>query len=95
MNPTVTRTQTVQITCINKQDRNNSNESISHVGGNGWRLTRQQAVDAIEREEYAFYTNVYGKVAWVGVRQGRYGKYLQTHADGQWNNNLLALDECS
>ena len=35
-----------------------------------------------------------GKRSDVGVRNGEHGKYVQTHADGQWNNNLLSLIEC-
>jgi hypothetical protein len=57
-------------------------------------MARSEAIQAIESKTYSFYTNVNGKVAYVGVQQGKYGKYLQTHADGYWNNNLLALPEC-
>lgn len=96
MTYTQTRTQTLQVTCINKADRDSSHEGITHLGGSGWRWTRQQVIAALENpsKPYAFYTSVGGKTAWVGVKQGRYGKYVQTHADGQWNNNLLSLPEC-
>jgi hypothetical protein len=91
---TQTRVQTIQVKCVNKAHRDSSHEGITHLGGDGWKWTRQQVIDAIEGERYAFYTNAGGKTAWVGVRQGAHGKYLQTYADGQWNNNLLALPEC-
>lgn len=41
------------------------------------------------------YTSVGGKVALVDVRTSALGhKYIQTHANGIWNNNLLALPHC-
>lgn len=40
------------------------------------------------------YTLVNSKRADVGVKTSSSGrKYLQTHADGYWNNNLLALPD--
>jgi hypothetical protein len=88
------RIQTVQVTCINKPNRDSSLEAITHLGGNGWRWPRAHVIAAIEAGTYGFYTSVGGKQAKVEVREGRNGKYLQTHADGQWNNNLLSLPEC-
>jgi hypothetical protein len=41
-----------------------------------------------------FYTQVNGKRADVGVVSDEHGKYLRTHADGYYNDNLLALPEC-
>ncbi|WP_375166828.1 DUF3892 domain-containing protein [Bradyrhizobium sp. CCGB20] len=35
-----------------------------------------------------------GKRAEVGVVDGSNGKYVRTHADGYYNDNLLALPEC-
>jgi hypothetical protein len=85
---------TLRVTCVNKRDRLNTHEAITHVGGQGWRWTRQQAIAAIEAGTHALYTYADGKYAWVKVRLGPNGKYLQTQADGQWTNNLLALPEC-
>ena len=84
----------VQVTCINKQPRQNPHEGITHLGGAGWHWTRQQVIDAIEARTNTFYTFVAGKRADVGVVDGPNGKYLRTHADRQWNDNLLALPEC-
>lgn len=90
-----TRTQTAQVTCINKPNRDSSHEAITHIGGTNWKWTVSKAVTAIENNEWSFYTMVGGKKANIGVRKGSTGrKFLQTHADGQWNNNLLALAEC-
>jgi hypothetical protein len=85
----------VLVTCINKQPRNNPHEGITHLGDATWRWTRQDVITSIEAGANTFYTQVDGKRANVGVNNGPNGKYVQTHADGQWNNNLLALPECS
>lgn len=83
-----------QVTCINKQPRNNTHEGITHLGGTDWRWTRQQVIDSIENGSNTFFTNVGGKRANIAVIDGQNGKYVRTHADGQWNDNLLALIEC-
>jgi hypothetical protein len=90
-----------QIDCVNKPDRNSQHDAITHVGGpnpNGsgrWKDTVPNVVKFIEAETHRFYTNVGGRVAWVGVNVSAAGnKYIQTHADGAWNNNLLVQNEC-
>ena len=85
----------VQVTCINKQPRNNTHEGITHLGGSEWKWTRQQVIDSINAKTNTFFTQVGGKRANVAVVNGPNGQYVRTHADGQWNDNLLALKECS
>jgi hypothetical protein len=85
----------VQVTCINKQPRTSTHEGITHLGGSGWKWTRQQVINSIEANTNTFFTSVGGKRANVAVVNGANGKYVRTHADGQWNDNLLALSECS
>jgi len=84
----------VQVTCINKQPRQNPHEGITHLGGPAWRWKRQEVVESIQRNDNTFFTLVNGRRANVGVIDGPNGPYLRTHADGQWNDNLLALPEC-
>ncbi len=84
----------VQVTCINKQPRNNTHEGITHLGGATWKWPRQQVVNSINARTNTFYTLVNGKRADVGVVNGPNGPYVRTHADGYWNDNLLALSEC-
>lgn len=84
-----------QVTCINKLPRNNTHEGITHLGGAGWKWTRQQVIDSIEAKSNTFYTLVGGKRANLEVVKGPTGKYVRTHADGKWNDNLLALAECA
>jgi hypothetical protein len=85
----------VVVTCINKIPRDNTHEGITHLGGAGWRWTRAQVIVSIKAGTNSFYTLVGGKRADVGVVNGPRGEYLRTYADNQWNDNLLALPECS
>ncbi len=84
----------VQVTCINKQPRQNPHEGITHLGGKTWRWTRQQVIESIDARTNTFYTMVEGKRADIHVVDGPNSRYVQTHADGQGNNNLLHLPEC-
>lgn len=77
-----------------------AHEHINHIGNiyKKWRLTREAAIKKIDSKEEAFYTidKTTGKRAYVGVVRGDGNKdpYLRTHADGEWNDNLLAQREC-
>jgi hypothetical protein len=84
----------VQVTCINKPDRDNRHEAITHLGGYGWRWTRQEVVNSINQKTNTFYTQVAGRRANIGVVDGATGQFVRTYADGVWNDNLLALTEC-
>lgn len=91
----------LRIDCINKPERASTHESITNVGGPNptgggrWSDKVQNVVQLIERQTHRFYTQEGGVTVWVDVRTSSTGhKYLQTHADGVWKNNLLALKEC-
>lgn len=88
------------ISCINKNDRFNPHERITHVGGinpnnTRWKLTQQDAISGINSNKYSFYVNKRGKRVQVVVAISRFGnEYLKTEADGEEPNNLLSLPEC-
>ncbi len=87
----------VQVTCINKRDRNSSHEGITHLGNPnaGWKWTRAQVIESIETKTNTFFTLVNGNRANIRVVDGPNGKYVRTYADGKWTDNLLALSECA
>src|SRR5260370_906815 len=90
-----------EVTCINKPDRFSSHEHISHIGHTAgqWSVTRELAIKKISSKDEAFYMidRTTGKRIYVGVVRGdgKKAPYLRTHADGKWNDNLLALPECT
>ena len=89
-----------QITCINKSDRFNPHERITHMGGvnpNGsrWLITQQQAIAGIKEGKWDFYVTRGGRTVDVVVAVSRYGnEYVKTVADGEQPDNLLSLDSC-
>jgi hypothetical protein len=83
----------VLVTCATRGK--DQHESITHLGNPGvWKWTRQDVIQSIEQGANTFYTSVNGKRADVAVVKGADGKYLRTHADGYYNDNLLALPSC-
>lgn len=90
-----------QLTCINKPHRLSPHEHITHIGSltsaPPWRMTREKAIMQIDAKTADFYTvdRSTGKKMYIGV-VGETGKnpFLRTHADGKWNDNLLALADC-
>jgi len=90
-----------QVQCINKRDRPNPHERIINIGGvtNGvrWKRAQPDAITDVERDASSYFVanRFGGDTVWVIVRTSQYGhKYLTTQADGESQNNLLALPEC-
>jgi hypothetical protein len=92
-----------EITCVNKRDRPNPYERITHVGGrtgaegNGgaWKITQEAAIQGIESGKWSFYVTRGGGTVDVVVAVSAHGnKYIKTTADGADPNNLLSLSEC-
>ena len=93
----------VRVTCIVKPHPQSSHEHITHIGNitndpaNRWRLAREEAIRRIEAKEEAFYTvdRATGNKMYIDVvRETGRNPFLRTHADGKWNDNLLAQTEC-
>jgi hypothetical protein len=87
----------VQITCITKPHPQSPHEHITHAGGAGWKWTREQVIASIDGKTNTFYVvdPKNRKRADVGVvRPAGKAAFIRTHADGDWNDNLLSLDQC-
>lgn len=89
-----------QILCVNKNDRYNPHERITHIGGKNadgtrWRISQEQAIVGIENGKWSFYVSKAGRTVDVIVSKSPYGnKYLKTVADGVQPDNLLNISEC-
>jgi Protein of unknown function (DUF3892) len=89
-----------QVTCVTKPNRFSAHEHITHIGNiaAAWKITRELAIQKIDSKVEAFYTvdRFTGRKMYVGVvREAGKLPYLRTHADGKWNDNLLAQAECN
>lgn len=92
---------TFQIVGIRKPGgANNPHEAISHYqwiddGETAAYITeRLKVISWVEDLKLPAYVLDGSRKIWCQVRQNENGtKYLQTVADGQWSNNLLALPE--
>jgi len=86
-----------RITHIRKPDRQNAHEHITHVGNPaaGWFWQRELVITSINAKTNTFYVLESGRRSEVGVVNPNDGRspFLRTHADGYWNDNLLALPE--
>lgn len=85
----------VLVSCITKVTHANPHEGITHLGGKDWYWRASCVIDSIEKKTNTFHTLAGGKKAYIAVVNGKNGKYLRTHADGQWSDNLLAMNACS
>jgi hypothetical protein len=88
-----------EVNCITKPNRESRHEHITHIGNtnNGWQLSREAAIIRIESKQESFYTTERqtGRKVYIGVvREAGRNPFLRTHADGKWNDNLLAQREC-
>ena len=88
-----------RITCIVKAQPQSAHEHITHVGNcPSWKWSREQVIASIDTGTNTFYVidPRTGRRSDVGViRPVARAPYLRTYADGDWNDNLLSLPQCS
>lgn len=88
----------IRVQCINKSDRKNPHERITHIGGihegQRWKLLEEDAIEAIETKKASFYVKEDGHTVDVIIAQLHGRKYLKTRPDGDQPDNLLSLPEC-
>ena len=90
----------VQVTCINKPHPLSPHEHITHLGNPAanWKWTREAVIASIDAGTNTFFVSdpKTGQRSEVGVvRVAGRAPYLRTHADGDWNDNLLSLNQCA
>ena len=94
----------VRITCINKSNGHHADPHHA-IENLGWineetnargKNTRLEIYNWIKNQGgYAYVRDARNNTATVGTREHANGtRYLQTHADRVWTDNLLALPEC-
>lgn len=88
-----------QITCITKPNVSSPHERITHVGNPAakWHWPVADVIHSIEAKTNTFYVkDQFGNRAEVGVVRPADGRapFIRTYADGKWNDNLLALNQC-
>jgi uncharacterized protein DUF3892 len=86
----------VQITCIDKVPGDDSYYDITHLGTPTRKWTREQVIIWINAKEHTFYTMKDSKRQNIYVHDDKQrGPRLQTYADNEWTNDLLALPQSS
>ena len=90
----------VKVTCITKPHPQSPHEHITHLGNPaaGWKWTREDVISSIDAGTNTFFVldPNNGKRSEVGVvRPTGRDPYVRTHADGDWNDNLLSLNQCT
>ena len=89
----------VQVTCITKPHPQSPHEHITHLGNPAanWKWTRDQVIGSIDAKTNTFFVidpSNSKRSDVVVVRPVGAHPYLRTYADGDWNNNLLSLNQC-
>jgi predicted aspartyl protease len=89
-----------QTLCINKSNRMDPHERITHMGGindqgQRWRVTQEEAIQGIESGKWQFHVRVGLRDVRIVIAVSPYGnEYIKTEADQFQPSNLLNLPEC-
>jgi hypothetical protein len=82
----------IRIQYVNKSG--DTHEHITDLGNDSGTSPVADVVAWIENRTHTFYVFENGRRADIYVRQGTNRKYVQTVADGEWQNNLVSLPPC-
>jgi hypothetical protein len=83
------------VKCITKPNPSDPRRRITHIGGDGWQVTQEQAILDIKVDPNSYYTHYNGKSAWLRVYRSAQGnEYIRTEDDDESQNNLLSLPQC-
>lgn len=88
-----------RIDCVHKPNRMSPHEHITDAGGpkpdgGRWQDTVENVVRFIEKKQHRFDTQKGFEGLGRRANEPTGRKFIQTHADRIWNDNLLALKEC-
>lgn len=90
--------QRVEVSCVDKRDRQNPHERIQAIGGisNGkpWNLPEASAIQGIKDGKWDFYVTRGGRTVDVLIATHSGREYLKTENDGYSPDNLLSLNSC-
>lgn len=90
--------QKVEVSCIDKRDRQNPHERIQAIGGvhggQRWKMSEESAIQSIKAGKYDFYVTRGGRTVDVIIATHSGREYLKTENDGYSPDNLLSLDAC-
>lgn len=89
---------TAHVKFVNRNERSNPFERITHLGGyetRPWKVDIDRAISLIESGKWRFFVEpLIGDPVWVEVATSRYGrKYLKTKLDRELPTTLLSLPE--
>ncbi len=89
-------TPTARVTCITKPAGDERHEHITHIGGDNWYITVEDAIQFIKQRAWDFYVQDEGNqnlIAWVQVIAPSFSarEHIRTYADGRPTDNLLHL----
>lgn len=87
-----------QVMCVNRHDHHDPGQRITHIGGQGWRHTADEAIInilSLHADKYFIKPpSPASDEIEVIVRYRQGVSYLTTEVDGESQNNLLSLPQC-
>lgn len=83
----------VRVEFVTKEPRTDRYSGITFLGGSNWKWSVSRVIQSIEAGTHTFHVLDGTHRAEVGVASNGRAKHVQTHANGRWNDNLLALPD--